>query len=325
MRCPSCGTENTPDSRFCGGCGARLSPEAPRVAPTLKVSDDAPFPTPAPPPARSFGMHDSLVPTSPRQPSIPPTANPSIPPTPYQSIPPTAQRPQSSMPYPRAQSPALSNPPAMSDPALSLPVVHRPWGLISLVLVIDLALAGTGGLLLAKGLSAKSSSPSPPPSPAPAAAPAPAAVPAPAPAAVPAPAPAPATGSAAAPPAPPPPPTKPDPKAAAKRHVTHTATRVGASKLDPQDPSDDLENEIDLAASRSRAELDRCHTAAGAVHGAIRIAFEVLPDGHVTHAAAVENTTGSTQLADCLSAAVGRWAFAVHPAQPTDFVRPFSY
>ena len=23
MRCPSCGTENAPDSRFCGGCGAR--------------------------------------------------------------------------------------------------------------------------------------------------------------------------------------------------------------------------------------------------------------------------------------------------------------
>ncbi|MGE5185688.1 MAG: zinc-ribbon domain-containing protein, partial [Acidobacteriota bacterium] len=173
MRCPSCGTENTPDSRFCGGCGARLSPESPRVAPTVKVSDDARFPTPVPAPARSFGMHDSLVPTSPRHPSLPPTANPSLPPTPYQSIPPTAQRPQSSVPYPRAQSPALSNPPAMSDPALSMPVVRRPWGLISVVLVIDLALAGTGGLLLAKGLSAKSaSSPSPTPATAPAPAPA---------------------------------------------------------------------------------------------------------------------------------------------------------
>ncbi|MGE5185585.1 MAG: hypothetical protein ACM31C_26170, partial [Acidobacteriota bacterium] len=129
----------------------------------------------------------------------------------------------------------------------------------------------------------------------------------------------------APPPPPPPAPAKPDPKAATKRHVTHTAARVGASKLDPQDPYDDLENEIDLAASRSQAELARCRQSAGDVHGAIRIAFEVLPDGHVTHTAAVENSTGSSQLADCLAAAVARWTFAVHPAQPTDFVRPFSY
>jgi hypothetical protein len=44
MRCPSCGTDNAPDSRFCGGCGARLAVSGQRVAPTQKISDDASFP-----------------------------------------------------------------------------------------------------------------------------------------------------------------------------------------------------------------------------------------------------------------------------------------
>src|SRR5215510_10391048 len=43
MRCPNCGTDNAPDSRFCGGCGARQASD-PRVAPTQKISDDARFP-----------------------------------------------------------------------------------------------------------------------------------------------------------------------------------------------------------------------------------------------------------------------------------------
>jgi hypothetical protein len=44
MRCPSCGTDNAPDSRFCGGCGTRVAVSGQRVAPTQKISDDARFP-----------------------------------------------------------------------------------------------------------------------------------------------------------------------------------------------------------------------------------------------------------------------------------------
>lgn len=44
MRCASCSTENAPDSRFCGGCGARLVSSGVRVAPTQKISDDASYP-----------------------------------------------------------------------------------------------------------------------------------------------------------------------------------------------------------------------------------------------------------------------------------------
>jgi hypothetical protein len=41
MRCASCGTQNEPDSRFCGGCGARLSAGESRLAPTQKVTGGA--------------------------------------------------------------------------------------------------------------------------------------------------------------------------------------------------------------------------------------------------------------------------------------------
>ncbi len=40
MRCPSCDTQNEPDSRFCGGCGARLSGVENRLAPTQKIHAD---------------------------------------------------------------------------------------------------------------------------------------------------------------------------------------------------------------------------------------------------------------------------------------------
>ena len=41
MRCASCGTQNEPNSRFCGGCGARLSAGETRLAPTQKVTGGA--------------------------------------------------------------------------------------------------------------------------------------------------------------------------------------------------------------------------------------------------------------------------------------------
>jgi hypothetical protein len=43
MRCATCGTENAQDSKFCGGCGARMATR-PVVAPTQKIADDAAYP-----------------------------------------------------------------------------------------------------------------------------------------------------------------------------------------------------------------------------------------------------------------------------------------
>jgi len=90
MRCASCGTQNEPDSRFCGGCGARLSAGESRLAPTQKVTGGAhevqarvQAMTPAPQP---------VVPTTPvpgmaMAPGIPPTPIPApIPVTPPPSM-----------------------------------------------------------------------------------------------------------------------------------------------------------------------------------------------------------------------------------------------
>ncbi len=148
MRCPACNTENTLDSRFCGGCGAKLALAEPRVAPTAKIPDDAPFQTPAP------GAY--AAPTT-------------YAPGPISYAPP-------SMPPRLPSSPPVAPPPArVPEASLSMAVPRRRTGLIATVVVIDLALAGAGGLLLAKGLEPPtvpaSTSPAPTPTPAPTPAP----------------------------------------------------------------------------------------------------------------------------------------------------------
>src|ERR1700733_3828767 len=141
MRCPACNTENTPDSRFCGGCGAKLAVAEPRVAPTAKIPDDAPFQTPAP---GAYAVSHA-------------------PPGPISYAPP-------SMPPRLPSAPPVAAPPArVPEASLSMSVPRRRTGLIATVVVIDLALAGAGGLLLAKGLEppAVPAATSPAPAPAP--------------------------------------------------------------------------------------------------------------------------------------------------------------
>jgi hypothetical protein len=232
MRCASCGTENAQDSRFCGGCGARIGASGPRVAPTQKISDDAPFPQRPAAPAPI--AHNPAQPSAPRP----------IPQTPYVSTPPPIttqpgvvppQRPLSAPPavYAPVATPAPSSPPSapphapngapraakgrpptprFDEPAASMPTVaRRPWALIIAVLVIDMALAGAGAWMLSEGLGDRpSEKPATPP---PGAARASTAAPATSPSAAPA---APATGRAPAASAP---------------------TRTGSNARDPQPPS----------------------------------------------------------------------------------------
>jgi outer membrane biosynthesis protein TonB len=89
-----------------------------------------------------------------------------------------------------------------------------------------------------------------------------------------------------------------------------------------------LGNEIELQATRTRETFDRCYFdagGAGAIHGVINVAFQVLTDGRIANVSAVENTTGSLSLANCLTGSIAHWTFASHPATNANFVRPFNY
>ena len=316
--------------------------EPPRVAPTVKVLDDAPYPpqvaapgipyAPGPasvPPSISRAQTPMVIPS--RAPTPVPVAQRVPTPAPLPSRPPT-NVPQGSIPPGASARPGRAQSPAMSAPGLSMPLVQRPWGLISLVILIDLALAGTGAVLLAKGLSGRSGGSGSPtsgpasgsattaPAPAPAAAPAPPAPP---------PASAPAAGSgSAAPHAEVEPAGSPIATVAAKvppvKH--HTTTTKTTGPVDPYTP--DLATEVELMASRSQPQFTKCYGEADKatpVHGKIEVAFQVMPNGHVSNAQPVINTTGSAQLASCLTSTMLHWTFAAKPATATDFVRPFTY
>src|SRR5690606_27930585 len=73
---------------------------------------------------------------------------------------------------------------------------------------------------------------------------------------------------------------------------------VTAVPSEPVDPyaAPDTAREIEHVAGRSRASFDRCETNFGPAHGTIQIAFQVKPDGRVANAAAVEDSTGNTDL-----------------------------
>jgi hypothetical protein len=335
MRCPTCGTENAPDSRFCGGCGARLEP--PRVAPTFKIPDDAAYPAPAqalptPPPGSldAIGHLPTPPPGSlqmapqPRLGSIPPT-NPapamnrlaSTPPTErLPSRPPDVQR-VASIPPTDVQRHVSRPPVAPPEPSLSMPAVPRRSGaLVAVVVIVDLGLAAAGGALLYKGLQTPAARPAQkseaarPPAPAPIAADLTA--------------PAPPPPPVIAPPAPGPPAPSPKPATAAKK-----APVVAKPKAAPIDPyGSDLASEVDRMAAQSVGSFRNCLAQAvqtQPIHGDVRIAFEIEPDGHVDHARVALDTTESPQLATCLAATIATWTFAPHPGPAASFERPFNY
>lgn len=178
MRCASCGTENAPDSRFCGGCGARIGASGPRVAPTQKISDEAPYPkvTPAPVPIAHSAAQQSgprAIPRTPYVPSVPPSqpivTQPGVPQRPASAPPPYAPVPTplpamsppaipAATPSSPSASPHAPNGASRPTPSISMPTMaRRPWRLIIIVLILDAALAGVGAWMLSQGLSDKTS------------------------------------------------------------------------------------------------------------------------------------------------------------------------
>jgi TonB family protein len=99
--------------------------------------------------------------------------------------------------------------------------------------------------------------------------------------------------------------------------------------VSPEDPyaapTVSIEAEVNQHAARSQGAFDRCLGEAAPVHGTIEIAFRVMADGRVANAAAVENSTGNTELARCLASTIASWRMSAHAGPALDFVRPFHY
>ena len=193
MRCAQCGTENSPDSRFCGGCGARSTQSA--VAPTQKISDEVKWTD-----SRPAVAAPSTSPKNPVYQSIPPQMPAPAPA--YQSIPPQMppsapqQQPRAAVtPIPPAPSGPVgvgSSPPVGTGPVQPIAQYSRPQGTptggatpiapitprasgpqaqagssldeslprpapsklpMILLLVVDLGLAGAGAWMLVQGLA----------------------------------------------------------------------------------------------------------------------------------------------------------------------------
>jgi len=343
MRCPTCGTENTPDSRFCGGCGAKLVPETSRVAPTAKISDDAPFPPQRyPTPVPSNGP-TSLAPAPyapPGPASIPPQNNyaqgpASIPPNTYQA--PASIPPNTYQARPASIPPTNASGYAAREPSMSLPALPQTrWGLIAIVLLLDIGLAAAGAVMLQKGLAKPDAAPATEGSAKPTATSqatggSAASAPEPTRGAVASPAvgasiatianSAGSNGSADTVKEPP----KDAPKEAPKPEPVQAKKSSGPAQ---REVKNELGAEIELAAARSRGDFDKCYDdASPEIHlkGRVDIAFTVLPDGRTQDPHVTSNDTGSQQLASCLVSTISRWAFASHPAKPVLITRPFIY
>ncbi len=417
MRCASCGMENAPDSRFCGGCGARQpsSAEQPRLAPTAKIPDEAPYPQQAARPTVVPQGPVSYAPPSIPPPSVAtpapvsaaPVAAPLSTPPPGSLVRREAQQPASQPPV--SQQQPVSQPPAArpaSQPPRAAPKPHvsstsasfavpprRPIGLMVALVILDIGLAAGGAVLMSKGLAAKSDKkPAEKKTEAPATnADAPVIDTAASAASAAANGAAPVAANVAAPSVPttvtapvleaPPKPQPPanDVGAAAREAPKRGAsegkladkrpesTKVVDEKLadkrpepakvvdekpvekpadtndkpvakpddakavplvptQPQDPyaAPNTEQEIEAQAAGSKADFAACakdHPG----HGSIKVAFQVRYDGRVINAAAVENTTGSSELARCLVAEISSWKVSAHNGTSINMLRPFTY
>jgi hypothetical protein len=369
MRCSTCGTDNAPDSRFCGGCGARQPSSEQRLAPTAKISDEAPYPPTQASPTTNVRVAPK-GPVSYAPPSIPPPAiaspvpgslvRPGSEPNPYGatgpqqpiSKPPASSPPTSQNRSVSAQRPAPA--PHVSSASGSIAVPQRPIGLIVVILLVDLGLAATGGVLLSKGLAGgddkkSEAAPAKPQSAIEAPAPDPAQAVAAAAAlrgperAVVVPAPTAAAREA---------PAENREKAVVKRVDKPRIDKPGTSPVDkpvdkpadkpddgaadakpvglvptqPQDPYavPDTDKELDAEAARSKSAIAKCG-AEHSANGAIKIAFQVRYDGRVINAAAVENSTGSDELARCIVGEISTWRVSAHNGTALNFLKTFSY
>lgn len=346
MHCATCGKENAPDSRFCGSCGVRLvATSRPRIAPTARILDIAPA-APVASAAAAAAAVSAATAAPAAEISEPVLSAPS---SSYIPL------PQRSAALPRRRAPivvivlldlglAIAGS-AMLAKGLAKPTLEAIPASVPAPPTVHLDAAETSGA------SGSDHEPQQPATPNVEAKPVPplrqratrASVP-------------PSTPRQprlAAPPIGPAPDTTNSPRETvngsplvpskhgatgsepvAQRQDAKNPPRTGRRQdtssppAGQRDPLQSLASEIELAAERTRAEFDACAAGAGGttvIHGAITIAFRVVSDGRISNVAAVENTTGSVELAACLVAKIAHWSFASRPTSPASFTRTFNY
>lgn len=117
----------------------------------------------------------------------------------------------------------------------------------------------------------------------------------------------------------------------------------GDGPVDPYDdpPSGEPTNEemsiftgrVSLVFKAHRAQMERCYEQAAKLsqtddplRGAIDVRFKVDQGGKARDVRSVSNTTGSQQLAQCVTALVSSWDFPLAPgSQPIDLMWPFRF
>ena len=125
--------------------------------------------------------------------------------------------------------------------------------------------------------------------------------------------------------------------AAADAGAVAGATEDAGVTRDPDAPPDEevaiLARQIRLVVNRERRLLQRCYnqvakvtTADKALQGRVEIRFEVMPDGKTKNVRPRGNTTGSNQLAQCVSQLIRNWKFPSHSGKSSiPFVWPFDF
>ena len=89
--------------------------------------------------------------------------------------------------------------------------------------------------------------------------------------------------------------------------------------------SGDVAAQVDFAIGRMNDSIKGCHRNVGSPTGTVRIAFQVLDNGTLAHAATIANSTHSDQLAACIVDGLYELQLPTHSGGPVDFVRPFEF
>jgi len=96
---------------------------------------------------------------------------------------------------------------------------------------------------------------------------------------------------------------------------------------EPIDPEKgpNYEAEVLQRSAKSKAAFDKCGASAGNPKGSIQIIFEIQRDGSIKNAAPADNSTGSDELARCLSAEITKWKLSPHKGPIAQFMKSFIY